>query len=230
MKLSSTSIIKVAGLAGLLLILGLSSAMLPLRDWALAFVEAIERLGWIGILAFAGIYVVAVVLLLPAWPLSVSAGLVFGLWGIPLVLASATAGAAAAFFLARRIFRDWVSAWAHRHAYVEALDRAVQIEGWKVVGLLRLSPLFPFTLQNYVFGVSGVSAVEFVVSTFFGIIPGTIMYVYIGTLGQAALAQHPATSGQLILFVVGLFATLIAVVLITRKAKLMLRQIGITPN
>lgn len=230
MKLSSTSIIKIAGFAGLLLILGLSSAMLPLRDWALAFVAAIEGLGWIGTLAFAAIYIVAIVLLLPAWPLSVSAGLVFGLWGIPLVLASATAGAAAAFFIARRIFRDWVSAWAHRHAYVGALDRAVQAEGWKVVGLLRLSPIFPFTIQNYIFGVSSVSAVEFVVSTFFGIIPGTIMYVYIGTLGQAAIGQSPATAGQIILFVIGLVATLIAVLLITRKAKLMLRQIGIAPK
>lgn len=219
--------VRAGAVALFLFILALAAVLLPLKEWMQTLVNAIEGLGWIGVLAFALIYIVAVVLLLPVWPLTVSAGLAFGFWAIPFVVVSATVGAALAFFFARRIFRRWLSAWARRQPYVEALDRAVMVEGWKVVGLLRLSPIFPFTLQNYIFGASSVSAVDFVVSTFFGIIPGTALYVYIGTLGREAAVGQQLSSGQIALFVIGLVATLTAVVIVTRKAKLMLAKMGV---
>lgn len=227
MKPDLTVVIRAGGLIALLVVLGLGAVLLPLKDWALAFVDAIEGLGWIGIVAFVLVYVLAVVLLLPVWPLTVSAGLAFGLWAIPLVVVAATSGAALAFLVARRILRQWVSAWARRQAYVDALDRAVNVEGWKVVGLLRLSPVFPFTLQNYFFGASSISATAFLTATFFGIIPGTAMYVYIGTLGRATVLHQQLSTGQIVLFAVGLLATVLAVVIIARKASHVLSRMGV---
>ena len=223
-------IIRAGGLVALLVAFGMGAAMLPLKDWALALVDTVEGLGWIGIVAFVLVYILAVVLLLPVWPLTVAAGLAFGLWAIPLVIVAATIGSALAFFVARRILRQWVSAWARQQAYVDALDRAVKVEGWKVVGLLRLSPVFPFTLQNYFFGASSISATAFLTATFFGIIPGTAMYVYLGTLGRAAVLDHQLSIGQITLFVIGLLATVIAVIIIARKARLVLSRMGVARN
>jgi len=222
--------IKIGGIAALVLLLGLAWTLLPLKDWMLALIDAIQRLGWTGVLAFALLYVAAVLLLLPTWLLTVSAGLAYGFLAIPLVVVSATIGAALAFVIARRFAREWVSSWARKRPYIQALDRAVAAEGWKVVGLLRLSPAIPFTLQNYVFGATSISAAEFVVSTFFGIIPGTILYVYIGTLGRAAATREEFSTPQIVLFSIGLLATVIAIVIVTRKAKMMLRQVGVTPS
>lgn len=228
MKPDHAAILRVGGsLALLLLVIGLAGTLLPLRFWVGALIDAIQGMGWIGIVAFALIYIAAVVLLLPAWPLTVSAGLAFGLWGIPLVVISATIGAALAFLIARGLLRNWVSAWARERPVVHAIDHAVQIEGWKVVGLLRLSPAVPFTLQNYVFGASSIPMREFVIATFFGIIPGTALYIYIGTLGRAAAEHTEFSTPQIALFVVGLVATVAAVVIVTRKARLMLRQMGV---
>ncbi len=146
------------------------------------------------------------------------------------MVVSATIGAALAFVIARRFARQRVSAWARKRPYIQALDRALATEGWKVVGLLRLSPAIPFTFQNYVFGASSISAADFVVSTFFGIIPGTTLYVYIGTLGRAAVTHEEFSTPQIVLFSLGLFATVMAIVIVTRKAKTMLGQVGVTPQ
>jgi uncharacterized membrane protein YdjX (TVP38/TMEM64 family) len=226
----NSSMVRAGALAALLIAFAVAAMMLPLKDSALALVDAVEGLGWIGIIAFILIYVVAVVLLLPVWPLTISAGLAYGLWAIPLVVVTATVGAALAFLVARRVLRQWVSAWARRQPYVDAVDRAVKVEGWKVVGLLRLSPVFPFNLQNYFFGATSISATDFVTATFFGIIPGTAMYVYIGTLGRAAVLQGQLSTGQIVLFAIGLLATVIAVVIIARKAKLALSRMGVARN
>ncbi|MFZ2155972.1 MAG: VTT domain-containing protein, partial [Bradyrhizobium sp.] len=98
---------------------------------------------------------------------------------------------------------------------------------WKVVGLLRLSPVVPFTLQNYAFGATDIPAWHFVVATFFGIIPGTSLYVYIGTLGRTAATSEDLKISQIALFSIGLLATVIVIAFVTRKARLMLNQIGV---
>ncbi len=101
-----------------------------------------------------------------------------------------------------------------------------RVEGWKVVGLLRLSPVVPFTLQNYAFGATDIPVLHFVVPTFFGIIPGTSLYVYIGTLGRAAVTSEDLKTPQLVLFSIGLLATVLVIAFVTRKARHMLNRIG----
>jgi uncharacterized membrane protein YdjX (TVP38/TMEM64 family) len=204
--------------------------VLPIRDWVHSFTDWVQGLGSIGLFAFAIAYVLAVLLILPTWILTVSAGVAYGLWGIPLVVVSATFGATFAFLVARGTLRERVRAWAQQRPLLQALDRVAREDGWQVVGLLRLSPAVPFTLQNYAFGATDIPLSHFVIATFFGIVPATSLYVYIGTLGRAAAVSDDLKTSQIVLFSIGLLATVAVIVIITKKARLMLRRIGVEPE
>lgn len=197
---------------------------LPVEDWAAAFDEWIRRLGFWGGAAFAAAYVVATVLLVPAWPLTVVAGLAYGvLIGFPLVLVSATAGATLAFLVSRYVLRRQVEKKTGERKLFKAIDRAITEQGWRVVGLLRLSPLVPFNLQNYLYGVTGISLAHYVAASFVGMMPGTLMYVYLGAAGKAVVGDggDTGTAGALkwSLFGAGLIATMVVAVMVTRRAR-----------
>ncbi len=185
----------------------------------------IESLGSIGAIAFIGIYVVATVAFLPAFVLTLGAGVLFGLWlGSIYVFIGATFGSIAAFLVGRYLARDWVAKKIADNDKFKAIDRAVGKEGLKIVLLTRLSPAFPFNLLNYAFGVTGVSARDYIIGSI-GMIPGTIMFVYIGSLaGSLALigtdAQPPVNPTlQWTIRIVGLIATVAVTVYVTRLAK-----------
>ena len=195
-----------------------------------ATLEWIASLGSIGAIAFIGIYIIATVAFLPAFILTLGAGVLFGLWlGSLYVFIGATLGSIAAFLVGRYLARDWV---AHKIAASErfqAIDRAVGKEGLKIVLLTRLSPIFPFNLLNYAFGVTGVSIKDYVVGSI-GMIPGTIMFVYIGSLagslaliGTAAQPTNPAL--QWTIRIVGLLATVAVTVYVTRLAQQALAEL-----
>ena len=230
MKKNPSNLIKTLGVGLIVLLLVGAGFVLPIRDWVQSFTDWVQKLGPIGFIAFAVAYVIAVLLILPTWILTVSAGVAFGLWGIPLVVVSATLGAALAFLIARSALRERVRTWAQKKPLHQALDKATSVEGWKVVGLLRLSPAVPFTLQNYAFGATDIPFWHFVIPTFFGIMPGTALYVYIGTLGRAAANSENLKTSQIALFSVGLVATVIVIIVLTKKAKQMLSQIGVKPE
>jgi uncharacterized membrane protein YdjX (TVP38/TMEM64 family) len=145
-------------------------------------------------------------------------------------MVSATVGATIAFFIARGELRKKVLDWARKKPLFNALNRVIAVEGWKIVGLLRLSPAVPFTIQNYFFGATNIPTAQFVIATFFGIIPGTTLYLYIGILSGAATNSAELKTSQIALFSVGLVATVAAIVLITRKARAILAQNGISPT
>ena len=151
------------------------------------------------------------------------------LWvlGHPLIVFSATIGATLAFLIARRLLREKVRGWARNNRVLQALDQTSKVEGWKVVGLLRLSPLVPFTLQNYFFGATDIPLWHFVTPTFFGIIPGTALYVYIGTLGGESASSDNLKASQIVLFSLGLVATIAVIVFVSRRAKQILDRIGV---
>ena len=100
-----------------------------------------------------------------------------------------------------------------------AIDKAVAKEGWKIVGLTRLSPVFPFTLLNYAFGLTKVQLRHYMLASWIGMMPGTIMYVYIGSLAKAASGERTRTTGEWVLYGVGLLATVVVTVVVTRLAK-----------
>lgn len=185
----------------------------------------IENLGSIGAIAFIGIYIMATVAFLPAFILTLGAGVLFGVWlGSIYVFIGATLGSIAAFLIGRYLARDWVAKKIAGNDKFRAIDRAVGKEGLKIVLLTRLSPAFPFNLLNYAFGVTGVSARDYIIGSI-GMIPGTIMFVYIGSLaGSLALigtdAQPPVNPTlQWTIRIVGLIATVAVTVYVTRLAK-----------
>ena len=201
--------------------------LLPVREWLQAFTTWARELGMPGVIAFAGVYVVAVVLLAPVWPLSIAAGLAFGVWGIPLVIVSATMGASLAFLVARFLVRRRVADLMRRRPVLEAIDKTVTDEGWKVVVLLRLSPLVPFNLQNYFLGATDIGFFPYLVATFFGMMPGAAAYVYLGILGRVAATDEGASGLKAALLVAGLAATAVLIVIVGRKAKMKLQTLGV---
>jgi uncharacterized membrane protein YdjX (TVP38/TMEM64 family) len=201
--------------------------LLPVKDWLHAFNAWVAGLGAWAPVVFAIVYVIAVIALAPAEIMSLAAGFIFGAWGFPIVVVSATVGATLAFLLSRYVARERVRAFVRKRPLLQAVDRAVADEGWKIVVMLRLNPLVPFNLQNYFFGVTDVRLVPYLVSTFFGIMPGAAMYVYFGTLGQAVTSGESHGPAKIAVLILGLVATAGVIFLVGRKARAKLQAIGI---
>ena len=187
----------------------------------------VESLGSIAPIAFIALYNVATVLLIPGSVLTLGSGVLFGLfWGSLYVFFAATLGATLAFWLGRNVARDWVSKKISAYPKFAAIDKAVAKEGFKIVFLTRLSPLFPFNLLNYAFGITQVSLKDYVLGSV-GMIPGTILYVYIGSLigsvaqiGMRGTTLDPQTQKlQWIAKIIGFVATIAVTIYITRIAK-----------
>ena len=213
---------------GLLLVIGKAvDAPARLRD----ALEWIQQLGWLGVAVFIVLYVLACVLFLPGSILTLGAGVIFGVVkGSITVSVASTLGATAAFLVGRYFARGWISSKVAGNAKFKAIDDAIGREGWRMVGLTRLSPVFPFSLLNYAFGVTRVPLGQYVLASWIGMLPGTIMYVYLGSLAGSLATLGGSTSGQArtpaqwALYAVGLLATIAVTVYVTRIARRALRQ------
>jgi uncharacterized membrane protein YdjX (TVP38/TMEM64 family) len=183
--------------------------------------KTVERLGTWGVVLFVAVYVIATVLFVPGSALTLGAGALFGVvWASIYVSIASTLGATAAFLVGRYLARGWVAKKIEGNETFAAIDRAVAEEGWKIVGLTRLSPVFPFTLLNYEFGLTRVKLRDYVIASWIGMMPGTVMYVYLGSLAHAAGTGGPQrTPAQWALYGVGLMATIVVTVIITRIAR-----------
>jgi len=180
----------------------------------------VAQLGPWGAVIFIAIYVVATVLFVPGSVLTLGAGAVFGVvWGSIYVSVAATLGATCAFLVGRYLARDAIARKIEGNERFAAIDRAVANEGWKIVGLTRLSPVFPFTLLNYAFGITRVRLGHYVLASWIGMMPGTVMYVYLGSLAKAASGERIRTTGEWVLYGVGLLATVVVTIFVTRIAK-----------
>jgi uncharacterized membrane protein YdjX (TVP38/TMEM64 family) len=163
---------------------------------------------------------VATVLFIPGSVLTLGAGALFGVvLGSVCVSISATLGATAAFLVGRYLARDAIARRIGRHEKFAAIDRAVADEGWKIVLLTRLSPVFPFTLLNYAFGLTRVKLGHYVLASWIGMMPGTVMYVYLGSLVNLSAGHRQRTTGEWVLYGVGLLATVVVTVFVTRLAR-----------
>lgn len=179
-----------------------------------------EQLDPRGQVLFVLIYIAATVLLIPGSALGLGAGALFGVVrGSLLVSLGSTVSATCAFLLGRYLARGWVAKKIAGRASFAAIDQAVAGEGWTIVLLTRLSPVFPFTLLNYAFGLTRVSLRDYVLASWIGMMPGTVLYVYLGSLARAGVADRQRTSGEWALYGVGLLATVAVTVIITRIAR-----------
>lgn len=198
--------------------------LLPVGDWLLRLNDLLARLGPWGIGLFAAAYALAAVLFVPGSALTVGAGAIYGLgWGFVAVSAGSTLGAAGAFLVARYLARDRVERWARDNPRFAAIDEAVGREGWKIVLLTRLSPVFPFTLLNYLYGLTRVPFAAYVLASWIGMMPGTVLYVYLGFAGravaQAAAGRAERSSAEYASWAIGLLATIAVTVYVTRLAR-----------
>ncbi|MGE0639046.1 MAG: TVP38/TMEM64 family protein [Thermoanaerobaculia bacterium] len=195
--------------------------LLPAGEWIDSARDWIAALGPWGPAVFVALYAVATVAAAPAIVLTVAAGPMFGpALGFAAVSAGATLGAAAAFAVARWLARDAVARRLAGNATFLRLDRLVERNGWVVVAITRLIPLFPFNLLNYAFGLTGIRFGTYVWASWLFMLPGTALYVFGGdTLfrGLSGGTVSPAVIGALAL-------AAIVVVLATRRARRWLRD------
>jgi uncharacterized membrane protein YdjX (TVP38/TMEM64 family) len=219
----SRIVLVLAGVAG---VVWLGSS---LGDRLPALLGRVEAAGATAPLLFGGVYVAAVIVMVPGSILTLAAGALFGVVrGTVVVFIAATLGASIAFLLARGLARPLVERRLRRDPRFERIDTAVGRNGWKVVFLLRLTPVVPFNLLNYALGATRVGFRDYVTASI-GMLPGTVLYVYSGRAigGLAAVAAgERVTAGPLgtAVFVLGLVATLLLVVLVTRVARDALRD------
>ncbi len=211
----------------LLIAAGLISVLqaLPVNRLIEAVTGWVQGFGVLGPIVFAGVYIVVTVLFLPGSPFSIAAGALFGLAEAFLaVLVGATLGAGVAFLIARYAARNAIERRLKGYPKFKAVDRAVAEGGWKIVALLRLSPAVPFNLQNYLYGLTAIRFWPCMLATAVAMIPGIFLYVYVGYASRAGL--EAATSGEAeggfgrwILLGVGLVATIVVTVYVTRLAR-----------
>lgn len=212
-------------LALLIVLLALFAAVAfsPIGAWltlGVAWINSHPGMAW---LVFILTYVFAAVLVVPGSILTLAAGFIFGLpIGVLLVSIGSVLGAAAAFLVGRFFARDWVAERISRLPRFKALDAATRHEGFVIVFLARLSPLFPFNLLNYGLGLTGVRFRDFFFASWIGMLPVTVLYVYVGTLAKdlTELTNGTIEGGAVgsVLLVVGFVATVVMTVIITRKA------------
>ncbi len=190
------------------------------QDLLKAALDWIGKLGPWGPVIFVGLYVVATVLFVPGSVLTLGAGAVFGVaLGSVCVSISATLGATAAFLVGRYLARDTIARKIEKNEKFATIDRAVADEGWKIVLLTRLSPVFPFTLLNYAFGLTRVKLSHYVLASWIGMMPATVMYVYLGSIVNVGAGHRQLTVGEWVLYGVGLLAAIAVTVFVTRLAK-----------
>ena len=192
--------------------------------WLGDLLVQVGELGPLGAILFILLYVVAAVTMAPAFVLSVAAGALFGVWrGSMLAFISATLGAMAAYGVARSLTGTRLVKWIMRDRRVEVVRRAVVHKGAWVQFLLRLSPIVPYVLLNYALGLSRVRPRDFLLACF-GMIPTIVMYAYygrvVGDVAKIAAGVAPPRGREYyVLLVVGLIATVIATMVITRAAR-----------
>jgi uncharacterized membrane protein YdjX (TVP38/TMEM64 family) len=230
-RLRSLNILAWAVVMGAMLVAARHLDATSLRE----LLRWIAGLGSTAPLVFVSSYVVACVLFIPGSILTLSAGFLFGVvQGSIYVSVAATLGATVAFLIGRYAARQWVAVRLASYPKFKAVDEAVAHEGWKIVALTRLSPLFPFNLLNYAFGLTNVRVRDYVVASWAGTLPGTIVYVYLGSLAgdltRAATGESQRSIAEWALYALGLLATIAVAVYVTRVSTRALKQFSETEN
>jgi uncharacterized membrane protein YdjX (TVP38/TMEM64 family) len=209
-------VVGVLAFAWLMQALPLARWVEGLRDWA-------QGLGGLGLVAFGAVYVVGALLFVPGSWLTLVAGAAFGLWqGTVVVSLASTAAAGVSFGIARYLARARVDELAQRNPRFRAVDRAIERGGWRVVALLRLSPAIPYSASNYLYGLTSVRFWPYLVASWAAMLPATFVYTYIGYIGHVAAESASGdrrTPGEYALIVVGILATIVVTVYVTKLAR-----------
>jgi len=206
-----------------------------MADAVLDFSAWVQAAGAAGVVVFMAAYVLGSVVLVPGSVLTLAAGFVWGpVWGTAVVVPASLGGACLAFLVGRSALRPRLERRLARHPKLAAFDRGLGDGGLLVVVLLRLSPLVPFVAANYGLSSTRLAFRDFFVGSLVGMFPGTLAYVYAGSLVTelASVASRGISdnSAGRALFWIGLVATVALTVVLTRVARQALeRQLDATP-
>lgn len=216
--------VRVTGLLVLTSAIGAGAVLLPLQQYLGDLLRLAQAVGAWGPLVLAAAYVPACLFFVPGTLLTLGAGFAFGVVrGTIAVSIGSVLGASAAFLTGRTLARDLIEERISRTARFRAIDQAVAHAGFKIVLLTRLSPFLPFNLLNYAFGLTRARFRDFVLASWIGMLPGTVMYVYLGSAvkNMAGLATGKIDGGiaATVLFFGGLAATIVTILLVTRIAR-----------
>jgi uncharacterized membrane protein YdjX (TVP38/TMEM64 family) len=210
----------------------LAVRLLPVTLWLQSFNDWVSHMGALGFIVFVGGYVLATLLFVPGSILTIGAGFVFGLFvGTLAVSLGSIIGAALAFLIARFFARRKIEAMTQSNQKFAAIDGAVGEQGAKLIFLLRLSPLIPFNVSNYFYGITSVKFWPYVLASWIGMLPGTLLYVYLGAVGKAGLQSGQGQGRspmEWTLLAGGLVATIVATVWVTRIARRALSKSAIS--
>ncbi len=215
---------RAAFLAGAAIVLLLAAVLLPVRELTADLLAWVSRRGALSGVILCLAWIPAAVLLVPGSILTLGTGFLFGgVWGLVVVSIGSTLGATAAFLVGRRLGRDWVRERIGGHERMRGVDGAIAREGLKVVLLLRLSPLIPYNALNYALSLTAVGLRDYVLGSWLGMLPGTVLYVALGA-GARSLAAALTGAGErpaawLALAAAGLAATAAAGWLVARAAR-----------
>lgn len=215
-------LIKIASIVGIIVALFLIMRTMPVGPAVVQLESIVESLGIWGPIAFAGAYIIAAVAFVPGLPLTLAAGAVFGLlWGTVTVSIASTVAAAVSFIIGRYLARSTVQAQAAKFPKFAAVDRAIGNGGWRIVLMLRLVPVFPYSAGNYLLGLTPVRFWSYVLASWVGMMPATVVYVYFGHLGrvgvEAAASGVESGRGPLewTLLIIGLLAAIAVTAYVT---------------
>lgn len=222
---------KWCGLLGGLVLLVAAGRLLPIERWLDAVKAAIAGMGPAAPLAYGAFYVAAALAFIPGSAITLGAGALFGVGlGTIVVSIASTTAAAVAFPLARTLLRSRMERLAAGSRGFTAIDDAVAEGGWRVVGLLRLSPVVPFSALNYLLGLTRVPYVPAILVSWATMLPGTLLYVYLGAVGTELAAGASKGWEEWTLLGVGLAATLAVTIVLTRAARARMRLTDAAPN
>lgn len=202
-------------------VLAIAVRFVPIDEWSIHLVQSVRDHGVLGALGFAVVYIAAMLVFVPAWALTAGAGSAYGpLGGSLFVVPVSTVGASCAFLIGRKLGRRWAEAKMIGHPWFIAVDRAVEHNGLKIVVLMRLSLVFPFSILNYALGTSRIRFRDFFCATLLGTVPGTFLYVYLGSIAMhAGEATAPLGPWRWAVYAVGGLLAAATVWLIVRYAR-----------
>lgn len=223
-----STVLRAAALLALVVAVVVAFVFLPVKEYLAQFVGWVRGLGYWGPLVFGVVYAVTA-LVIPGSVLTLGAGFAFGVvLGTVVVSLSSVTTATMAFWLGHTLARGWVEAKVAANPKFRAIDQAVAEQGFKIVLLTRLSPVFPFTLLNYAFGLTRVRFRDYLLASWVGMLPGTVLYVYLGSavhdVTDLAAGGGESTPAEKVFKWVGLAVTVVVTLLVTRVARNALKR------
>ena len=161
----------------------LLASALPFLQWMVDFIHWAKGMGATGGAIYAVFYIAGTALFFPGLPLTLGAGFLYGaIIGTLVVSPASVAGATLAFLIARYVARGWVTRRLKKYPQAAAIDRAIEKNGFKAVVLLRLQPVLPFNILNYALGLTSVRLRDYMLASWIGMFPATVLYVYLGSV------------------------------------------------